>query len=311
MMSPRFRSIRFAFLPFIVSTALIGVACSSEDEADNTSVPGGPQDTTMSDVEQPEPDIDESPEDSGVEMDAGQGSDADVFDVNSMDSGRETGGADTGDAAGPCRAEGPTSARLAGGIVINEVLADPTGTPGVDTDGNGMIEATDEFVEICNTSAAEVDISGFQLWDPGSGKWFTFPGEADDGTTVLPGGQFATVAVAVASGGSTPSMDHEGSASFDAARGSSVINNGGDNVVLYDPGGDELVQMRFSGDDTFDMTQLDTFSDSATRVGDLEDWGDASEGASLTRFPSGSTTIGIHPQVTPGGAQASPEGDPQ
>lgn len=310
MMWPQSRSIRFALFTVFASTVLVVSGCSSENEAENTNVPGGPMDTTVSDVEQPDPDTEESSEDTDGKLDAGTGGDTTV-DTTPMDVGEETGISDTGTEAAPCRPEEPTSARLAGGIVINEVLADPTATSGVDTDGNGMVEATDEFVEICNTSADGVDMSGFEFWDPGSGKWFTFPGEADDGTTVLPSGQFATVAVAVQSGGSAPSMKREGSMSFDAGRGSSVINNGGDNVVLYDPGGDELVQMRFSGDDVFEMTQYDSFSATASRVGDLEDWEDASDGSSLTRFPSGSTTIGIHPQVTPGGAQASPEGNPQ
>jgi hypothetical protein len=315
MMFPYFRRIRTVCLAALVTSAFVVAACSSEDEADNTNVPGAPEDTSVSDVEEPEPDsnepepdTEETIEDTSGEMDTGGGGDA---TDESMDVSQDTGVADTRDQAGPCQPEGPTAARLAGGIVINEVFADPTATPGVDTDGNGMIEATDEFIEICNTSAEDIDISGYELWDPGSGKWFAFPGEADDGTTVLPGGEFATVVVAVQSGGSAPTMKHEGSISFDAARGSSVINNGGDNVVLYDPGSDELVQMRFSGDDTFDMTQLDSFSNSASRVGELEDWGDASEGASITRFPSGSTTVGVHPEITPGGAQASPAGDPQ
>lgn len=310
MISPQSRSIRSALFSVVASTMLVVSGCSSENEAENTNVPGGPVETKTLDVEQPDPDTEESPEDTGGYMDAGEGGDT-TADTPPIDVGEDTGMSDTDNEVDPCRPEEPTSARLAGGIVINEVLVDPTGPPGADTDGNGTIEATDEFVEICNTSLDGVDISGFEFWDPGSGKWFTFPGEADDGTTVLSKGQFATVAVAVQSGGSAPSMKQEGSMSFDAGRGSSVINNGGDNVVLYDPGGDELVQMRFSGDDVVEMTQYDSFSDSASRVGDLEDWEEASEGASLTRFPSGSTTIGIHPGVTPGGAQASPEGNPQ
>ena len=84
------------------------------------------------------------------------------------------------------------------GIVINEILVDPSGgSNNFDTDGNGSVNDEDEFVELYNSSGSAVDIAGWQLWDDGSGNWFTFPAPS----VVQPGG-FALVVVDVQSGGS-------------------------------------------------------------------------------------------------------------
>ncbi|WP_299751717.1 hypothetical protein [uncultured Tateyamaria sp.] len=50
---------------------------------------------------------------------------------------------------------------LLGGIIINEILVDPSGsTANFDTDGNGTADATDEYVELRNVSDTAIDISG-------------------------------------------------------------------------------------------------------------------------------------------------------
>jgi hypothetical protein len=198
----------------------------------------------------------------------------------------------------------PTTAVLDSGVCINEVLADPNSTTdNFDTDGNGTAETEDEFVELYNLSGAAVDISGWQLWDDGVGLWFTFPP-----ATVLQPGAYAVVVTAVQSGGSLPTMTNPNSLAFDAGYSGGVLNNGGDNVVLYDPGADEYVQLRYNGDGADDPpTEYAGFSATATSVGPVEDWGSDQDGNSITRYPSGDDTgIGLHDVVTPGGALASP-----
>lgn len=201
-----------------------------------------------------------------------------------------------------------TAAVLGGGICINEVLPDPTDSPGFDTDSNGTPDDGDEFVELYNLLGSSIDISGWQLWDSGKDNWYTFPGSPDDGTTVLPSDAYAVVVVGVQSGGSLPTMTNPDSLVFDNGSLSAVFNNTGDNVVLYDPGEDEYIQLRYNND-TEDNPPVDYsadgFSTTALRVGQVENWGADADGKSLTRYPSGDTNVVKHESI-PGAGDASP-----
>ena len=183
----------------------------------------------------------------------------------------------------------PTTSILRGGIVLNEVLIDPNGTQNFDTDGNGTANNNDEFVELYNLSSSAIDLGGLQLWDEGRDLWFTFP----LGTT-LGAGKFAVVVGGIQAGGSLPNLP-AGNLAFDAGRGTGIINNGGDNVVLYDPDADEYVQFAFNGaaadDPTADYTG---FSTTATRVGAIEDWGNDTDGISRGRTSDGNTNLFSH-----------------
>lgn len=175
------------------------------------------------------------------------------------------------------------------GIVINEILVDPNGAQNFDTDGNGTAEATDEYIELYNSSSDPIDISGLQLWDQGVGNWFTFP----DGTTLQPGAH-ALVMTGVQDGGSLPTGGANDLA-FDAGRGTALLNNGGDNVTVYDPSNDEFIQATFNGDALDDPTLgaggYSGFSGTATRVGSGENFGDDTDGLSLQRDDDGSDTF--------------------
>ena len=197
-----------------------------------------------------------------------------------------------------------TTAVLDGGICINEVLIDPTGsTYNFDTDGNGTASATDEFIELYNLSASAIDISGWELWDAGVNNWYTFPGAVDSGTTMLQPNAYAVVVIGVQGGGSLPTMTNPSSLSFDAGRGSAVINDGGDNVTLYDPGANEYIQILYNGDSADDPpVDYSGFSATATRVGSVEDWGSDLDGISLTRSPSGDTNVIQHNSTYASGA---------
>ncbi len=185
--------------------------------------------------------------------------------------------------------------QLLGGIVINEVLVDPNGANNFDTDGNGTAASTDEFIELANTSNAAIDISGVQLWDQGVGNWFTFP----PGTILQPGAH-AMVMAGVQAGGSLPTGGPD-DLFFDAGRGSAVINNGGDNIVVYDPTNDEYIQATFNGDPLDDPTATYAgFSPTATRVGAGEDFGTDNDGFSIQRSPDGSDVFDNSSTPTPG-----------
>lgn len=184
---------------------------------------------------------------------------------------------------------------LLGGIIINEILVDPNGANNYDTDGSGTANATDEYVELYNSSGAAIDISGLQLWDQGVGHWFTFPPG-----TILQAGGHAMVMSGVQTGGALPT----GGANdlfFEAGRGSALINNGGDNVVLYDPANDEYISATYNGDALDDPTTTYAgFSATATQSGAGEDFGNDIDGFSLQRGPDGTDTFVNNEAPTPG-----------
>lgn len=202
-----------------------------------------------------------------------------------------------------------TDAQLRGGIVINEVLPDPnSSTENVDTDGDGSASATDEFVELFNDSDSEIQIGGLQLWDPGSDRWFTVPENE-----TLPSESFAVVVIGVQSGGALPDVGG-GNVAFDAGSGAGVLNNGGDNVVLFDPKNDEYIQVLYGGDSQRDPTNtsssdFDGFSSSATRVGSVDDFQEDTDGVSRVRDPAGATSVVDHNSVTSENASPGRQGN--
>ncbi|MGB7319022.1 MAG: lamin tail domain-containing protein [Planktotalea sp.] len=190
---------------------------------------------------------------------------------------------------------------LLGGIVINEILVDPNGALNFDTDGNGTADATDEYIELYNTSGSPIDISGLELWDAGVGQWFVFPPG-----TILAAGGHAMVLSGVQAGGALPTGD-PGDLFFDAGRGSPLINNGGDNVTLYDPTNDEFVQATYNGDALDDPTLgasgYSGFSGTATRIGSGEDFGNDTDGQSCSA--QGMVPIRFHRTPRPRAQQTS------
>lgn len=152
------------------------------------------------------------------------------------------------------------------GIVINEILANPdiinvVGlnmiTTGYDTDGDGTVRNTDEFIELYNTSTNTVDIGKWTLRDS-AGATFEFP----EGTEIAPENH---IVVATQYNGTLPN----GYFKFD--RNSAVWNDSGDVVILSD-GSNEIAA-------TYD---------GATTTINSDNFGNNNEGESLQRFPDGS-----------------------
>jgi hypothetical protein len=197
-----------------------------------------------------------------------------------------------------------SEARLRGGIVVNEILPDPSGSScSWDTDGNGTAAATDEFVELYNAGENGVSLAGLELWDSGGDCWFTFPAD-----TTLPAGSIAVVIASLQDGGTLPEPEAEGEAF--AAESGSVLNNSGDTVVLYDPDADRYTQLAYNGADEVDPTAPDTgftgFSPTAERSGPIEVWGRDSDGSSQARIPDGSCAACVEPSIEATGVPASP-----
>ncbi|MCP9290311.1 lamin tail domain-containing protein [Gracilimonas sediminicola] len=134
-------------------------------------------------------------------------------------------------------------------IVINEILADPDG----DANGDGTTDTgEDEFLEFVNTGTTELDISDWTVEDAnGTTHTFTNP-------TVL-----KPLQAVVIFGGGTPTGDFGGALTQTA--GGLSLNNGGDDVILKNDSGIEIINYTYSGA----TDQSETRSPDLT--GDFED----------------------------------------
>lgn len=124
-------------------------------------------------------------------------------------------------------------------LVINEFLADPDASVELgDANGDGARSATqDEFIEIVNTGAASVDLSGVTISD-GAQVRHVFA----DGTTLAAGGAI------VVFGGGAPTGDFGGAAVVVASTGALGLNNGGDTITLASPAGEAIVEIVYGGE---------------------------------------------------------------
>ena len=151
-------------------------------------------------------------------------------------------------------------------LVINEVLADP----GHDANGDGVVDAGDEFVEIFNTGPTDFDLSGYTLHDgSNSGARFTFPPQ-----TFLGSEEAFVVFAAPADPAALP----DGCAYGTASGFLGLNNDSPEAVILRDPVGRVVAQVRFD---------------------------DAPEGESLTLHPDGNLAGGYHPHASVAGEVAS------
>ena len=118
-------------------------------------------------------------------------------------------------------------------LVINEVLADPPDGPTGDANHDGVRDSSDdEFVEIVNTTASDIDISGYQLLTRSTG------GTSDTTRhTFAPGTIFPAGSAIVVFGGGTfnPNDPAFGGAQvFKASTGGLSLTNSGGVVTLRD-----------------------------------------------------------------------------
>ncbi|NBC29614.1 MAG: hypothetical protein GVY29_06440 [Spirochaetes bacterium] len=207
----------------------------------------------------------------------------------------------------PIEAPAGLTHSLRGGIVINEILPDPTGsTTSFDTDGSGTAADADEFIELYNAGTASIDLAGLTVWDAGYGDWFVFPPDS-----VVDAGGVALLVAGVQDGGSLATVA-DGSMAFDAGRSGSVMNNSRDNLVISDPETGRYIHLLYNGD-TADapLDDYDGFPADATLMDSVEDWGNDLDGASLARFPDGTGVPEIHSEggnedATPGIRNAQP-----
>lgn len=109
-----------------------------------------------------------------------------------------------------------------GFVIINEFLADPAPGLSGDANGDGVRDAEDdEFVEIFNNTGADVDISGWRLFDA-VGIRHIFPAN-----TIIPDG-----CAIVIFGGGAPTGNFGSALIQIASTGTLALNNTGDTIRL-------------------------------------------------------------------------------
>lgn len=172
-------------------------------------------------------------------------------------------------------------------ITINELLIDPTVSgAGFDTDGDGMFESEDEFIELFNSSGSSVDISGWQIY-VGSGGAQVLRHTFTSGT-LLGSGDFLTVVAEYSGNPPTGFLESDDGGNF--------LGNGGDNIVLFDPTTLLYSSYVYNGDPDLNGAGLPT---GATLFGSVIDLGDDEDGLSIAANPDGSFGYGVA-NPTPG-----------
>jgi hypothetical protein len=124
-------------------------------------------------------------------------------------------------------------------IVINEILADP----GSSNDANkDLIYSTteDEFIEFYNFGSNLIDISNWEIHD-NIGLKFTFP----------PGTNIASGDYIVVFGGGSPNLS--GVTTF-TTTGGLQLNNGGDDIKLFDSTGNLVLQVVYGNIANYDQS---------------------------------------------------------
>lgn len=185
---------------------------------------------------------------------------------------------------------GQTTSQLGGGIVINEVMADPNGTNNFDTDGNGVADNDDEFIELHNLSAGSIDITGWEIWDGTTSTLrHTF------GSVSIPAGGYAVVISGISSGGNLSNIS--GDVVEEASAGFLSLNNGSEVVILYDPINDQHIAVGYNGGTAIN-TNFTAAHATSTLIGSVETTTDT-DGLSMSRDTDGSTSF-TNQTPTPG-----------
>ncbi|WP_299609786.1 Hint domain-containing protein [uncultured Tateyamaria sp.] len=176
-----------------------------------------------------------------------------------------------------------------GGLTINEIGSDPTGTPGFDTDGSGDINPlADEFIEIINVSSAPISLAGVELWEDQLVHSFT-GGTLGAGETLLILDNTADLASAQAA---------NPSATIVLASGSLAIANAGDGLALVDTASGDYVAFNY-GDAVGGDQASDTSGFPGTNLIGTDNTALTPDGQSIQRDPAGDDNI-VAGDATPG-----------
>jgi uncharacterized protein (TIGR03437 family) len=184
------------------------------------------------------------------------------------------------------RESNPVTVELSGSflrdIMLNEILIDPPDGIAGDANHDGTRSSSDdEFVELVNRSARDINLEGYELWTRGSNNATDVLRHRFSSGTVLAAGTAAVVF-----GGGAPNPNHPafgGASIFRASSGGLSLTNSGGLVLVKDPSG-SIFSFQLYGNNT-------------GLRGDLNQ--------SITRSPDITGSLALH-QVATGGASFSP-----
>jgi|GEM_PF-1467122 len=172
------------------------------------------------------------------------------------------------------------------GIQISEILPDPNSTTNNhDTDGNGTIANSDEYIKFLNTSGAAVDIGGYQLYVEATpantpSPPFTFPSP----TLIPAGGCITTVRIWDDSLCPLPA---------DVIESGLILGNGGEQIALLDPTTSTYIASSYNGDATPAMTNMAPFT---TATGLCSSYATDTDGLSI-QYQADGSSINATPTV--------------
>jgi len=237
---------------------------SPEDDSDNGGDAPGDSDTDAPDPDddQDRPDEDDSNDDSNDDSDDDSNDDSDD-DSDDWDWDWDDDDDSEPDAPGPGESSGTARAPGYGEMVVTELMIDPESVP--DRDG--------EWVEIRNTSAYWVDLSGHRLGDDGVDD-VEIESTSTDSLVVRPGGY--TVICAVDDYWDNGGVECDGTFRYWTFGGGFAMSNTEDEVMLISPGGYILDGVAW-GEDFAVVGAAMGLEASAHTVGDndaLESWCD-------------------------------------
>jgi uncharacterized protein (TIGR03437 family) len=133
-------------------------------------------------------------------------------------------------------------------LVLNEILADPPDGAAGDANHDGARSSTqDEFVELVNASAVDLNIGGYQLTVRGSGGANTVRHTFAADTIIAPG-----MCIVVFGGAQSATFDpahpaFAGALVVTASTGGLSLTNGGSVVKLLDANGATIEQLAYGG----------------------------------------------------------------
>ncbi|MEP4093343.1 lamin tail domain-containing protein [Reichenbachiella sp.] len=143
-------------------------------------------------------------------------------------------------------------------LVINEIHADPASGASGDANGDGIRDSSeDEFIELVNTAAVPIDLSGFKIYDSNSQflQRHVFP----TGTILSPGKAI------VIFGGGSPNGSFGNSLIQTASTGTLGITNSNETLVIHNAYGQSIMSYNYGSE--------------------------GNNNQSITRSPDGSNTI--------------------
>ncbi|MEZ4946425.1 MAG: lamin tail domain-containing protein [Cyclobacteriaceae bacterium] len=127
------------------------------------------------------------------------------------------------------------------GLIVHEIHADPASDISGDANGDGVRSASDdEFIELVNNGASDLDISGWKIFDSNSSviERHVFPA-----STIVPAGKAIVVF-----GGGTPTGNFGGSIVQVASTGALALTNTSETVIVEDNAGNQVISFTYGAE---------------------------------------------------------------